>query len=127
MNRRCRDEGVDAASRCILQGIASTADIRVVRACKSADDAVLDGAGDGLYGLEVTVARGREAGLDHVDSQPLELPRNAHLLVARHGCTGTLLAIPKGGIEYDQSVFHVLSPSRPEPVEFHPRIRGGWA
>ena len=37
--------------------------------------------GDRLHRLEVAVARGREAGLDHVDLQPLELARDAQLLV----------------------------------------------
>src|SRR6185436_7522545 len=127
MNRRGRDEGVDAARRCILQGIAGTADVCVVRARKPTDDAFLDGAGDGFDGLEVTVARRGEASLNHVHSQPFELPCDAHLLVAGHGGAGTLFAIPKSGVEYDQSVFHFLSPSRPGPTEIRPRTREGWA
>ena len=33
--------------------------------------------GDRLHGLEIAIARGCEAGLDHIDPQPLELPRDA--------------------------------------------------
>ena len=35
-----------------------------------------------LHRVEVAVGRGREAGLDHIDAQALELARDAQLLVA---------------------------------------------
>ena len=53
----------------VLQGLAGTADVVVVGARQAADGAVLDDAGDRLHRLEVAVAGGREAGLDHVHAQ----------------------------------------------------------
>jgi hypothetical protein len=49
---------------------------------------------------------GGEAGLDDVDLQPLELPRDAQLLVARHRGAGALLAVAQRGVEDDEFVSH---------------------
>jgi hypothetical protein len=66
-----------------LQRLGRARDVAVVGARQRAHGGVLDVVGDGLHGLEVAVARaGREAGLDDVHLQPLELARDAQLLVA---------------------------------------------
>ncbi len=113
VDRRGGDEGVDAALGRVLQGIAGAADIAVVGARQAADDAVPDRVGDRLDRLEVAVAGGREAGLDHIHAQALQLPGDAHLFVARHGRPGALLAVSEGGVKYDQTVFHGRSPCLP--------------
>jgi hypothetical protein len=61
-----------------------------------------------LHALEVAVAAGGEAGLDHVHLQALELARDAQLLVARHAGAGRLLAVAQGGVEDDEFVGHGL-------------------
>jgi hypothetical protein len=96
---------VDAAGVRVGECFAGTSDVVVVRAGEAADDGVLDDAGDGLHGLEVAVGRGGEAGLDDVDAELLELPRDADLLVTGHGGTGALLAVAERGVENHESVF----------------------
>jgi hypothetical protein len=64
----------------------------------------------------------REARLDHVYPQALELLADADLLVAGHGRAGALLAVANGGVEDDQCVLHgclrmqdgVIRPATPE-------------
>ena len=65
-----------------------------------------------LHRLEVAVRRRGEAGLDHVDLEPLELARDAQLLVLGHRGAGRLLAVAQGGVEDDQAVGHGDSPAR---------------
>ena len=82
-----------------LERLARAPDIVLVGARQRAYRALLDRLGDRPHGLEVAVRRGRETGLDHVDAQPLELARDAHLFLARHRGPGTLLTVAQSGIE----------------------------
>jgi hypothetical protein len=59
-----------------------------------------------LHRLEVAVGAGREAGLDHIHPQALELARDAQLLVAGHRGARRLLAVAQGGVEDDELVGH---------------------
>src|SRR4051812_10638497 len=109
------DEGVDAPGPRVLQRIDAALDVAVVRAAQAAHHRVLHRAGDGAHRLEVAVGGGGEAGLDHVDAHALQRPRDAQLLLARHGGAGALLPVAHGGVEYDQTVFrqvgaHGMSP-----------------
>jgi hypothetical protein len=100
------DEGVDARAGRPLQRLGGAADVAVVGARQRAHRAVLDGLRDGAHRLEIAIAAGGEAGLDDVDLQPLELPRDAQLLVARHRGAGALLAVAQRGVEDDELVGH---------------------
>ena len=51
------------------------------------------------HGLEVALARDREARLDHVDAEPLELARERELLVQVHAAARRLLAVAQRGVE----------------------------
>ncbi len=101
-----RDEGVDALARGGRHGLAGPPDVVLVGARERADGRLPHGLGDGADGLEVAVARGGEARLDHVDAQPLELLADPYLLLAGHGGAGALLAVAHGGVENDQLVLH---------------------
>ena len=68
-------------------------DVGGARAAEGGDGDVLRGARDGLYALEVAGRRGGEAGLDHVDAEPLELLADLHLLVRAQGDSRRLLAV----------------------------------
>ena len=59
-----------------------------------------------LHRLGVGLGRDREAGLDDVDAQRLELPGQADLLLDPHREPGSLLAVAQGGVENDQPVGH---------------------
>ena len=54
---------------------------------------------DGPHPLEVAGRGGREACLDDVDAEPLELLADLHLLVRPQGDSRRLLAVPKRRIE----------------------------
>jgi hypothetical protein len=54
---------------------------------------------DGADPLEVTRRRGREAGLDHVDAEPLELLADLHLFVRPQSDSRRLLTVSKCGVE----------------------------
>src|SRR5262249_1581360 len=55
---------------------------------------------------EVALARDREAGLDHVDAEPLELPRERELLADVHAAARRLLAVAQRGVEDPYAVGH---------------------
>ena len=54
---------------------------------------------DGPHPLEIAGRRGREACLDHVHAEPLELLADLDLLVRPQGDSRRLLAVPKRRIE----------------------------
>jgi len=57
------------------------------------------GGDDAAYALEVSGGRNREARLDHVDAEPLELLGDLRLLMRVQGNAGRLLAVSKRGVE----------------------------
>src|SRR6266852_2513790 len=61
------------------------------------------------HGLEVPWGSNREAGLDHIDAQLFELPRQPQLLLDVHGKAGGLLAVAQSGIE-DVDGVHAAAP-----------------
>src|SRR6266852_3860746 len=83
-------------------------DVAIVGTAQAGHRRVLDHARNRLHRLEIAVRRGREARLDHIHAHAFQLPRNAQLLLLGHRGTGALLAVAHGGVEYDQSFFHVL-------------------
>ena len=70
------------------------------RAGQAGDDRPPHRAGNGAHRLEVAVRRDREAGLDDVHAQAIELLRQAQLLGRGHAEAGRLLAVAKRGVEH---------------------------
>ena len=68
---------------------------------EAADGAVLDDFGNGSDRFEITFAGDRKSGFDNVDFHQFQRARDTNFFVARHRCAGALLAVPKGGVEYD--------------------------
>ena len=58
-----------------------------------------DGLGDSMHRLEIAGRRSREAGLDDIDAEALELARDRELLLDVHGAAGRLLAVAQRGVE----------------------------
>jgi hypothetical protein len=52
----------------------------------------------------LALARHREAGLDHIDTQPGELARHFKFLARRHGRAGALLAVAERRVKNDDAV-----------------------
>ena len=100
------EEDVDPGRLAALQRLGGARDVAVVGARERAHGRALDRLGDRLHRLEVAVRRRREAGLDDVDLEPLELARDAQLLVLGHRGAGRLLAVAQGGVEDEQAVGH---------------------
>ena len=74
-------------------------DVRGNRAGQAGDDRPAHGAGDGAHRLEVAIRGDREAGLDDVHAEPIELLRQAQLLGRGHAEAGRLLAVAKRRVE----------------------------
>jgi hypothetical protein len=53
-----------------------------------------------LHCVEIAVGRDGESGLNHVDTQAIELLRQPQFLCPSHAATRGLLSIAKGGVEY---------------------------
>ena len=91
--------------------------------------------GDGLHALEVARRRDREAGLDHVYAEPLELRGDLGLLVGLQGDAGRLLAVAKSGVEDRDPAGWQLSSSSSRPVRGRTggvvrsacALRGAWS
>ena len=120
------NEGVNACPVGSLEGLRRTRNVAVIGARERANGGILDRVGDQLHRLEIAIGAGRKTGFDHIHTQALQLACNAQLLVARHGCTGRLLAVAQRGIENDQFVSHVVSPGSwwvggPQRNLWHPK------
>ena len=72
---------------------------------------------DAPHRLGVGLGRDRKPGLDDVDAQRLELPRQADLLVDAHREPGRLLAVAQGRVEDDQPVGHGPASVWPRPSQ----------
>ena len=101
---------MDACPIRSLERFSRTRNIAVVGTRQGADGRILDGIGNQLHGLEITVGTGSKTGFDHVHLQALQLTRNAQFFILGHGSPGRLLAVAQGGVENDQLVSHVLTP-----------------
>ena len=99
VERAGREEDVDAGARRTLERSRRGVDVRRARAAERSDGDVLRRVRDGAHAFEVAGRGGREAGLDHVDAEPLELLADLHLLVRPQGDSRRLLAVPKRRVE----------------------------
>jgi hypothetical protein len=91
-------------------GISAGLDIPTGGAGQTTDDrAVLTTnlLGNALHSSEVTMARKREASLDHIHAKTGQLLRNRQLLLKVEAGTGGLFTISKSGVE-DQYAAWIL-------------------
>src|SRR6185436_7195932 len=95
---------MDAGTPGRFDRLGGTVDVFVRRTRERAHGALGHGLGHRLDRLEVTVAGGREPGLDNVHAHALELLGDTQLFVARHGRARALLAVAKRGVKNDQLV-----------------------
>ena len=90
---------------------------------------------DGAHALEVAGRGDREAGLDHVDAEPLELRGDLRLLVRLQGDARRLLAVAKRRVEDRDPAGWQLSSSSSRPVRGRTggvvrsacALRGAWS
>src|SRR6202163_191460 len=104
MDRRGRDEGVDASALGRLDRLAGAVDILLAGAREPAHDRVLGALGDLVDGVKVAFRGDRESGLDDVDPHGIEQLGDFKLLLMRHGGAGRLLAVAQGGVENDDAI-----------------------
>jgi hypothetical protein len=106
VDRTGGDEGMDAPRPGRTDRLAGGTDVAFVGTRQRAHGGMLDGFGDGLDGVGVTRTGGGKSGLDDVDAELFQLPRNAQFLVLGHRCARALLAIAQGGVKNIQTVVH---------------------
>ena len=102
---------MDARPLGIFDGFPALVDIRGHGARQASDDGPPNLAGDALDSREVVRARGRKAGLDHVDAETGELVGHLNLLRRRQGEAWRLLAVTQSGVEDLYVVGHGATPS----------------
>ena len=85
------------------QRLAGQVDVPLVAARQRGDDRAPHLGGDLAHAPVVALGRGREAGLDDVHAERVELPGEPELLLGREAVAGRLLAIAQRGVE-DQDV-----------------------
>ena len=106
VDRRRRDEDVDARLGRVLHRFPRAVDVLERGARQRGDGRAADGLADGLHRLEVALAGDREAGLDHVDAEASELLRDLELLADVERDARRLLTVPQGGVEDLHVVAH---------------------
>ena len=104
VDRRGRDEGVDAAALGRLDRLAAAVDVLLAGAREASDHRILGALGDLVDGHEVAVRGDRETGLDDVDAHLVEQLGDLELLLMGHGGAGALLAVAQGGVKDDDAV-----------------------
>jgi hypothetical protein len=113
VDRARREEHVDprAVAR-RLQRLGALLDVALHAARQPRDAALLDFRGDFLHRLEVARRRRREARLDDVHVQLLQLPRHLQLLVQAHARAGALLPVAQRRVENNHVIrfFHIQVP-----------------
>jgi hypothetical protein len=82
-----------------LHGLPGALDVHAARAGETADDGLFELLGDRAHRLEIAIAGDREARLDHVHPQPLELASERELLLEVHAAARRLLAVAQRRIE----------------------------
>jgi hypothetical protein len=80
VNRRGGQEDMDAGLLGVLDRLPGAVDVAVVAAGQAADGRAGDLGGDGAHGVEVPLGGDREAGLDDVHPQRVELAGKQQLL-----------------------------------------------
>ncbi len=116
MDVRGGDEDVDAGPLGALDGTDGTVNVLLAGPRERQHDGPGHGLGDPPDGLEVALRRRREAGLDDVDAEVLELARDRQLLLHVHGRTRRLLAVAERRVEDLYPVHHRLLSSDGPPV-----------
>ena len=87
-----------------FEGLAGGVDVARRAARQRRDDGPSNLGRDAPHRLGVVLGGDREAGLDDVDAQRVELPGQPQLLVDAHREAGRLLAVAEGGVEDDDVV-----------------------
>ena len=90
---------MDAGALCVGERLRSGLDVLPTGAAERRHRGTAGGASDGPDSLEIAGRGHREAGLDHVDSEELELVRDLDLLVRLQRDARRLLAVAKRGVE----------------------------
>src|SRR5262249_13541580 len=106
---RRRDEDVYPGALSVLDRPDGAVDVLLARAGERQHDRARDRLGDAAYRLEVTSGGRREARLDDVDAEMLELACDRELLLDVHGGARRLLAVAERGVE-DPYPVHRRSP-----------------
>src|SRR4029453_16934689 len=95
----CRDEPVEVRPLRDLDRLHGPLRVAVPASGERCDrDPAFRLLGDPTDRLEVARRGGREPGLDDVDTEPRELPRDLELLCGRQTGTGCLLAVAERGV-----------------------------
>ena len=108
------DEDVDARPARVREGLGGGVDVFLARARERGDGGTLDCGGDCPDAFEVSRRGDREPCLDDVDSEPLELRPDLHLLVRRERDAGRLLAVAQRRVEDRDSAAHCSSSLPPD-------------
>ena len=87
------DERVKSPGAPAFQRLDCERDVLLVGAAQTGHRCVAHRIRHRLHRFEIAARCRREAGLDHVDPQPFELPRNPDLFVPGHRRARTLLAV----------------------------------
>ncbi len=104
MDRRRRNERVDAPAFGMAHGLAGAVDVAGDGAGKTGDSRLLHALRDRRHGLEVAFGGDRKTGFDDVDAHGVEAVGNLELLLEGHGRAGALLAVAQRGVEDDDAV-----------------------
>ena len=99
VDRAGGDNDVETGASCVGERFDGRVDVLERGAGERGDGGVLDGLGDGPDAFEVAGRRDREASLDHVDAEALELGGDLDLLVWLQRDARRLLAVAKGCVE----------------------------
>ena len=105
MDRRGRDEGVDAAAAGMAHSLPCPIDIGRDRASEAGNGSALDLLGHGHDGFEVAIGGNGKTSLDDVDAHLVERFGDLELFLQRHGGAGRLLAVAQGGVEDEDPFF----------------------
>ena len=99
------EEGVNAGIFGHADGFPAAADILFHAAGEAADLDIVPGLlRNGLDGVEISLARGRESGFDNIDAENFELMGDAQLFCVIHGAAGRLLAVTERGIKENNAI-----------------------
>ena len=99
VDRARGDNDVETGASCVGERFDGRVDVLERGAGERGDGGVLDGLGDGPDAFEVARRRDREASLDHIDAEALELGGDLDLLVWLQRDARRLLAVAKGCVE----------------------------
>ena len=97
---------MDAVTVGVAQGVVAAVHVGQLGPRESGDDRPVHRAGDGLHGVEVTLARDRETGLDVVDAEACQLLGDLELLARVERNARRLLTVSQSRVEDDHLVAH---------------------